>query len=72
MNRCVTYKSISGADIKAERKRLDLSLFELAWQAKVKPELLESIETDCLVGGECKDRVMRFLGFVPLERQKPH
>jgi DNA-binding transcriptional regulator YiaG len=72
MNRFVMCKSLSGVDIKAMRKRLGLSLFELAWQAKVKPELLELIETDRLVGGECKDRVMMFLGLVSAESKKPH
>jgi hypothetical protein len=62
---------MSGADIKAVRKRRGLSLFELAWQAKVKPELLELIETDRLAGGECRDRVMMFLGLV-VESKKPH
>jgi hypothetical protein len=82
MNHAVAYKengydSIRDVQIhvrggyQGSAKNPDLSLSDLPWQAKVKPGLLELIETD-RSAGESRDRVMMFLGAVQADSRRSH
>jgi transcriptional regulator with XRE-family HTH domain len=64
--------SVSGAEMKAARKKLGLSQEELARRARVDLKTVVGIEEDRILGGFIKRMVMLALGLIVPEGEKPH